>query len=223
MKKMVSLSTEPTKNLFDLLSYDKQMFSVADFVHCDVMKKPFVNRNLFDFEILKEFSKKAKLPLDIHLMTDNLQNEYTKYLELKPKFLTVHYEAFNNKKDLIDVLNLIRKNNVLAGLSIKPNTKIEEINDLFTHFDLLLIMSVEIGKSGQKFLENTYNKIEQAHKIITENKHNILLEVDGGINEENAEKLYSLGADILVSGHFVYDANDKIKAVKILTKNNKLN
>jgi len=218
MKKMVSLSTEPTKDLKDLVNYDKQMFDVADFIHCDVMKKPFVNRNLLDFTILKEYSLQAKLPLDIHLMTQDLNNEYIKYLELKPKILTVHYEAFDSNEKLKNVLNIIRKNGVMAGLSIKPDTEIEKIKDLFEFFDLLLIMSVEIGKSGQNFLKKTFDKIKLANKIITQNKHNILIEIDGGINEQNAKQLYDIGANILVSGNFVYNAKDKINAVKVLTK-----
>lgn len=218
MKKMISVSTEPAKDFVDLISYDKQMFGIADFIHCDVMKKPFVNRNLFDFSILNQFASNAKLPLDIHLMTENLNDEYIKYLNLKPKFLTVHYEAFENKEQLINLLKLIRKNNVLAGLSIKPETEIEQIEDLFPFFDLLLIMSVEIGKSGQKLLEKTYDKIKKAHEIITKNELSVLIEVDGGVNEENANKLYLSGANILVSGHFVYNSKDKINAVKILTK-----
>lgn len=218
MKKMISLSTEPVKNLQELIDYDKQMFGFADFIHCDIMKKPFVSRDLFDFAILEEFVAKAKLPLDIHLMTENLNGDYQKYLRLKPKFLTVHYEVFDNKEELINLLELIRKNNVLAGLSIKPSTGVEEIENLFLHFDLLLIMSVEIGHSGQKLFEATYKKIRQAREIIAKNNLNVLIEVDGGVNKENARELFLAGANILVSGHFVHSSPDRVSAIKMLKK-----
>lgn len=218
MKKMLSVSSEPAKDLNDLIAYDAEMSISADFLHCDVMKKPFVDRNLFEFSVLEEFAKSAKLPLDIHLMTQNLKDDYKKYLNLKPHFLTVHYEVFKDKKQLKDLLELIRQNGIKAGLSIKPKTKIEEIEDLFLHFDLLLIMSVEPGKSGQKFMEDSILKIKHAKEIITKNNYAVLIEVDGGINEKNAKEIYSAGADILVSGSFVYNSPDRKNAVNILKK-----
>lgn len=218
MKKMISLSTEPCKDINDLILYDTLMQNTADFIHCDVMKKPFVSRNLLDFAMLQRFSYNAKLPLDIHLMTENLHDNYKKYLDLKPKILTVHFEAFEDKTQLKNVLSLIKKQGVLAGLSIKTETPVKQIEEYLSYIDLLLIMSVVIGKSGQDFNENSYEKIAGAKEIITKNNLNVLIEVDGGINVENAEKIYDSGADILVSGNYVYNSKDRIKAVTLLKK-----
>ena len=218
MKKLISISSEPAKTLSDIVQYETLMRGSADFFHCDVMKQPFVNRDLFDFSVLKEFSKTAKIPLDIHLMTENLKEKYEEFFQLQPHFLTVHFEAFENKDELKDLLQSIRKNNIKAGLSIKMETPISKVQEFFPFIDLLLIMSVEIGKSGQKFNEKTYDKIKEAKQLFAKTNHKILIEVDGGVNEENASKLFDCGADILVSGSFVYHAENKVEAVKQLKK-----
>ncbi|MGI5842139.1 MAG: ribulose-phosphate 3-epimerase [Christensenellales bacterium] len=212
-KCFVSVSTEPLKSLQDFLNYDKELFQVADFIHCDVMDGKFVNRNLLEFDLLKEYAQKALLGLDIHLMSEIDEEYVKKFLSLKPKMLTVHFEALENKQNLINILKLIRENGAKAGVSLKPQTQAEALEDVLNYIDLILIMSVEIGYGGQVFIESTYEKIEKTKHLIKLYNKKILISVDGGVNGDNAKKLASHGADILVSGSFVFKAKDRKKAV----------
>lgn len=216
--KLVSISSEPAGELKSLLAYDRKMAPVTDFVHCDIMDGKFVGRTLFDFEMLSEYSKKAKNKLDMHLMCENQKEKYADYIALKPAILTIHYEAFENKKELVKTLKSFKKEGIKAGLSVLLKTDIEEVLPVLKHVDVLLIMSVEIGKSGQAFNESAYNKISKAKAFIGLNNLKTLIEVDGGVNDKNCEKLKKSGASILVSGSFVYENKNQKEAVKILKK-----
>ena len=138
MAKWVSVSTEPVKTLEELIEYDKLLFGSADFMHCDVMDGVFVEQKLLPFDTLSAYAAKASMPLDIHLMTMDLQDDYKKYLSLKPKFLTVHYETFTSEERLKKVLMLIRANGVGAGLCINPQTSLEQVKQFLPLCDLLL-------------------------------------------------------------------------------------
>jgi ribulose-phosphate 3-epimerase len=213
MPKLVAVSTEPLKTVEQLLEYENLLLGHADLMHCDVMDGVFVEQKLLPFDMLSEYAQQAKMPFDIHLMTVDLQDEYQKYLNLKPKFLTVHYETFKSQERLKDVLMLIGSTGVGAGLCINPQTQIDQIEHLLPYCDLLLIMSVVAGYGGQAFLPQTIQKIKQAKHIITQKNLSVLIQVDGGITPQISSQLFELGANIVVSGSFVFKAQDRAVAI----------
>ena len=166
----------------------------------------------FNYETIKKIDAKTTLLLDCHLMVNEPSKIIQSYLDANTNILTVHYEAFKDKKELIKTLKLIRENHRISGLSIMPNTKIEEIEFLKDYFDLLLIMSVEIGKYGQQFIESTFDKIKLARQKFP----NTLIEVDGGVNPEISQKLKDYEVDMVVSGNYVFKSDNKQEAIKSL-------
>ena len=138
------------------------------------------------------------------------------YKKAGANILTVHFEAFKCKLKLKAALKKIRKLKMLSGLSIKPQTEVSEIENLLPLCDLVLVMSVEPGKSGQKFLESAIKKIEQLNLIREQKNLNFKIEVDGGINAEIAKKIASKGADIIVSGSYIFNAENKKEAINSL-------
>ncbi len=201
----ISASTNPPEEK-DLVEYVKLLQkSGVDYLHCDVMDGKFVKNKCLSFEKLKEVQDNTVLPLDVHLMVADPITELKRYMALKPLYITLHYEAFKNEDDIIYAINLLCSNNTLIGLSIKPTTKVEDILPFISYVDLILIMGVEPGKSGQKMLSNTPKKVKQLRSIIYEHNYNVKIEVDGGINDENAQLLIDNGADILVEGSALYN------------------
>ena len=216
-QKMISVSTE-SYTMEQLLQVDKELFGFADFMHCDVMDGVFVERELFALKDLQHYAQNAKMPLDIHLMTENLSQEYKKYIALKPKILTVHYEAFQYEMELVLLLNYFKNHGIKAGVSIKPETSIEKIKKILPIADVILVMSVEIGYGGQPFMQSALEKVKLLKKLKQENNHRYLIEVDGGINDTNAKEIFDAGADILVSGSYISKQADKASAVLQLKK-----
>ena len=216
MQKLVSVSTEPVKNLEELISYSKSMFGIADFMHCDVMDKDFVGRNLLSVEEIKTLNQNCGTLLDVHLMTKKLNKEYYEYIYAGANILTIHYESFENKTELIKTLQNIQKKHALAGISFVPNTNLQQILPFLHYCDLVLVMSVIPGKSGQTFMPESYEKVKILKDYITKNNLKVLIEVDGGITPEISKKLFECGADIVVSGSYVYKSQDRQQAVKML-------
>ncbi len=218
MKKNVDIavSTDPIVDYQNIVEYAKEMQGNADFLHCDIMNENFVGKNTYDYNVVKSINSSSAIMLDCHLMVDEPANEVSKYINAGANIITLHYEAFDDKDMLADVLSYIRKQGVLAGLSIKPSTQFKEIRAFSYNVDLILVMGVEPGASGQETLSETYDKVEEINKFKEDNNLNFKIEFDGGVNEKNAEKLRELGVDILVSGSFVYKSKDRIKAIKIL-------
>lgn len=208
-KKMISVSTEPIKNFGELLEYANLLSDTCDFLHCDVMDEKFVGRDLLSLETIKKINAHSLLMLDVHLMTMDLKNKYSDYVEAGANILTIHYESFKSERRLLKVVKQIQEKGALAGLSFKPETPFEKILELARHFDLILIMSVKPGKSGQNFLSETYEKVEKLNNFRITNNLKFLIEIDGGIVPEIAEKLFDKGADIVVSGSYVYNSDDK--------------
>ena len=216
MEKLVSVSTEPVKNLEELISYGKSMFGVADYMHCDVMSDNFVGRNLLGLEEIKTLNQKCGTLLDVHLMTQNLKDKFFEYIDAGANILTVHFESFKNKNELINTLKKIREKHALAGLSFVPSTDLQEILPYLRYCDLVLVMSVVPGKSGQEFIPESYYKVKYLKNYITKNNLRVLIEVDGGITPEISKKLYENGANIVVSGSYVYKSQDRQNAINIL-------
>lgn len=211
----IAPSTDPAKNFDDLLSYINEIRFAAHFLHVDVMNSNFVQKTNFDENFVAKINANTAMMLDVHLMVN--EPDVLKYIEAGANIVTVHYEAFENKNKLKNALKLIREHKALAGLSIKPNTPVEEIASFLDYVDLVLVMSVVPGSSGQKFMEETYNKVSLLKDYI--GKRHIQIEVDGGIVPEIAKNLKKCGADILVSGSYVYSSKDRVLAIKELMQN----
>ena len=212
----VSASTEPVKLYQDIIEYAKEMQSIADFLHCDVMDGKFVEKYNFDFNLIKNINSNTIIPLDVHLMTSEPLKDLKKYIEAGANIITVHYEAFENKDNLVEAIKLIKEKKVLAGISLKPETFFKEIKPYCFDIDVVLVMSVEPGASGQKFIANMYNKIKEINEFRQQNQLNFKIEVDGGVNKENAKILRELGVDMFVSGNYIYKANNKELAISDL-------
>jgi ribulose-phosphate 3-epimerase len=178
--------------------------SEAEWLHYDVMDGNFVPNISFGPYILNCFNKITDKIFDVHLMVEDPKYFAEVFIKEKPAYITFHYEAFNNKKDMVELAKYIKKNNIKAGISIKPNTPVYVLEDIIESFDLVLVMSVEPGFGGQKFNENVLEKITYLSKIIEYKKLDTLIQVDGGINQETAKKCVAAGADVLVAGSYVF-------------------
>lgn len=213
---MVAPSTDPIKTVVGINKYARQIEQFADFLHCDVMDGVFVKNKTFSSFALKGIKSNTMLPLDVHLMIEKPTKRLDKFIKAGANILTVHYEAYPNKKQLVKDLQYIHKKGLLSGLCIKPSTQVIEILDFLAYCDLVLLMSVEPGKSGQQFLETTYEKVNVLKKIKDENNAHFKIEIDGGINPQIAQKLKKLGADIVVSGNFVFSSENLGQAIQSL-------
>src|SRR3989338_10730142 len=182
----------------------------SDLLQIDVMDNKFVPNITPQAELLKKFN--TKVPLDIHLMVKEPSNEYIKTFinankKLKINNITVHYEACSKLKE---TLNFIKKNKVKAAVAINPKTPLDAIKDNLEKVDMVLIMTVEPGFSGQKFIESALAKVKELRKL----KPDMDIEVDGGINDITAPKAVRAGANILVVSSFIFKSDDKVKSIK---------
>jgi ribulose-phosphate 3-epimerase len=182
-----------------------------DYFHVDIMDGKFVENKTWSYRTVKTILENTNTKKDIHLMVTNVKKYIKKYSKLNPDIITFHYEATTKH---LEYIKYLKDRNIKAGLSIKPDTKVEEIKDLLKYVDLVLVMSVEPGKGGQKYIENSTNKINELCKLREENNYSYLIEVDGGINNET--KLQAKNADILVVGSYITSNNyeEKIKEFK---------
>lgn len=176
-----------------------------DLIHLDIMDNVFVPYTSFNDEEINIIVNNTNKPLDVHLMVKDLEEYIEKYSKFNPTFITIHYEAINN----IEIINKIKKLGIKVGISIKPNTKVEEIYDLLPLIDLVLIMSVEPGRGGQTFITSSLEKIEKLNKKIINDNLNVLISVDGGINNNTAINCINSGVDILVIGSALVNSKDK--------------
>lgn len=222
MKKNVylSVSTDPINDFQDIVDYAKEMQNKADMLHCDVMDGVFVKKKTISATHIYTINQNSLIPLDVHLMCQEPLQSLPDYLKAGANIITVHYEAFENKNDIVKAVKLIKGANALAGLSFKPETEVKEIKMFLHDFDVVLVMSVEPGASGQKFMPISLEKIKQLDQIRRENNLEYKIEVDGGINDTNAQNIIEAGADILVSGSYIYRAQDKNLAIEKLKKHN---
>jgi ribulose-phosphate 3-epimerase len=172
-----------------------------DYLHLDIMDNYFVPNKSISFNEIKKILKGTKKPYDVHLMVKDIYKYIDDFKKLKPEIITFHLEI---KENLFDVIEYIKKENIKVGISIKPNTDINELKPYLHLVDLILLMSVEPGFGGQKFMLNTTNRINDLIKL--RGDYNFLIEVDGGINDETVK--YCRGADIIVSGSFITSEND---------------
>jgi ribulose-phosphate 3-epimerase len=184
--------------------------SKADWIHLDIMDGVFVPNISFGFPVIKYIKKYAKKILDAHLMIVNPDNYIEKFGEAGVEYLTVHYEACAH---LHRTLQKIRSCGMKAGVALNPHTPVNLLSEIISELDLILIMSVNPGFSGQKFIPNTYNKVAQTKELLQKKNANAIIEVDGGIDLTNAPKLFELGANALVAGNTIFMSNDPINTI----------
>ena len=177
----------------------------ADYIHIDVMDGHFVPNLTIGPEVIKKLRPLTKKIFDVHLMISPVDNFIKDFSEAGADIITFHPEATTN---VLNTINLIRNEKKMVGISLKPKSKIELIEKYIDQVDLILIMSVEPGFGGQKFMPEVLNKVKKLRKIISEKKLSIDIEIDGGINFKNSKQVKDAGANILVSGSTIFNENN---------------
>ena len=182
----------------------------TDYFHIDIMDGKFVEKDTYEkmLEYSAYIKRISNLPLDIHLMVEDIENAIEDVLALEPNSITFHYEACKDKEEVLQYIKKIKENNCKVGLSVKPETDIKEIYEFLPYIHTCLIMTVEPGKGGQTLLGDMVDKIEKLKTYIEKNNIEIDIEADGGINLKTAGKVAKAGANILVAGTAILMAKD---------------
>ena len=190
----------------------------TDYFHIDVMDGKFVKENTSQKmkENIISLKNITTLPLDVHLMVEDVFEAIDEYISFEPQIITFHYEAIKDKKQIYSIINKIKEENIKVGIAIKPNTPVEDIYEFLPYVHLALVMTVEPGEGGQKLIESTIGKIEKLSKFIKDNDLEVDIEADGGIYDGNIEVLKNAGIDIAVAGTYIIKSNNYSDAIKKL-------
>ncbi len=187
--------------------------SSAEYIHLDIMDGVFVPNISFGFPVAEAVARMSEKPLDVHLMTVNPENLIDRFAALGARLLTVHYEACPH---LHRVLQQIHDAGMLAGVALNPHTPVSVLQDVLEDCDLVLVMSVNPGFGGQKFIRRTYSKVAEIKLMIIERGLKCLVQVDGGVTPDNARALHEAGVDVFVAGSAVFKADDPLAVIESL-------
>lgn len=218
-KKSMSVLISPSVLSCDFanIQRDVEMInkSEADWFHIDVMDGVFVPNISFGFPVMSAIKKHAAKPLDVHLMIQNPDQYIQDFKNAGADILTVHIEASTH---LHRTIQAIKAAGMKAGVALNPHTPVDSLQDVIADLDLVLIMSVNPGFGGQKFIENAVNKVRQTKELIQKKGSKALIEVDGGVNLETGKLLVEAGVDVLVAGSFVFNSTNPEETISLLRK-----
>ena len=218
MKKVVvSASSLPAgRNMSSQIDYIARVGNFgADMYHLDVMDGKFVKNKSIDHAYVEQLREKSALLFDVHLMIENAEKVVKKYIKAGANIISLQYEAFKDENLLIKTLKTIKNSGVMVGIAIDIDTNINVLTPIMKYVDMVLVLCVKVGKGGQEFNKSAIKKI----KTLRSEYPDILIEADGGINDKSAPAVVRAGADILVSGHYIY-SNDTFEAIQTLKGKN---
>ena len=202
---------------FSKLLEEVKDVSTAKFLHIDVMDGHFVPNITIGPLIVKSIKGKVDMVFDCHLMISDPKKYTESFAKSGADIITFHYEALNSKEEILDLIDYIHSFKIHAGISIKPNTSVDVLDDeILSKVDLVLVMSVEPGFGGQKFMENSLPKIKKLRELKDKFKYNYIIEVDGGINKETAVLVKEAGVEAIVAGTYVFKSQDRKETIKEL-------
>ena len=200
---------------FSILREEIEMVnaSEADWLHLDIMDGRYVPNMSFGFPVLEQVKKYSKKPMDVHLMIVEPEKYLERFAKTGANLISVHYEACTH---IHRTIYQIKELGCKAGIALNPHTPVSHLTDIIGDIDLVCLMSVNPGFGGQKFIANTYNKIKALVEISKQMNPGLLIEIDGGVDQQNARKLIDCGANVLVAGSSVFSNENPLEAIKKL-------
>lgn len=208
-----------------LLSIDKQNIikdiydlevAGTDYFHIDVMDGKFVKNNTTDvmMEYTEYIKQVSNTKIEVHLMVENVEEYVKQYIDMDVDCIMFHIESLKTEDEIFNMINEIKDNNVKVGITLNPNTDIEKVYKFIPYIHRILIMSVVPGEGGQEFIQESVSKIEKLKQYINKSKNDIDIEVDGGINDNTAEKVMNAGANILVVGSYICKSDNYAERIQ---------
>jgi ribulose-phosphate 3-epimerase len=189
--------------------------SEAEWLHIDVMDGVFVPNISFGFPVLEAVNKYCNKPLDVHLMIVHPEKYITRFAKAGADILTFHYETVENP---LEIIELIKSEGIKVGITINPDVPVSVLEPYVDKVDLVLLMTVFAGYGGQKFIEDSYARIAELREMIKRKNAHCVIEVDGGVNVQNAQQLFDSGVNVLVAGSAVFNADNPIETIRTMLK-----